>query len=254
MCRSSWPTPFDALRGKRVPSQVSTADVFPTSSTSSGPPRPQVQGRSLAGLLFDPESDDDVPAYGEAMASNIQFGWSPLHALRTPRYKYIDAPRAGALRSRPRTPGSWTMFIAALSRRGPADEGRARSAHGRDEPGRARAAGRRPRQGDHGTALGPWLCRRAGLGPESLGGERTAGRPQGQARRLHGRHPGGGAHPRGKVHRGRDAARSGAPAKSRPFPRPCCCSRPATSSWAAPRRPRPRWTSCSKTTPRASRA
>ena len=44
--------------------------------------------------MFDPGRKDDVPAYGEAMASNIQFGWSALHALRTPRYKYIDAPRA----------------------------------------------------------------------------------------------------------------------------------------------------------------
>jgi tetratricopeptide (TPR) repeat protein len=43
--------------------------------------------------MFDPEKKDEVPAYGEAMASNIQFGWSPLHALRTPRYKFIDAPR-----------------------------------------------------------------------------------------------------------------------------------------------------------------
>ena len=88
-------TPFDALRGKRVPAQVSTADVFPTILDLVGAaPQAKVQGRSLVGLMFDPGRKDDVPAYGEAMASNIQFGWSSLHALRTPRFKYIDAPRA----------------------------------------------------------------------------------------------------------------------------------------------------------------
>ena len=87
--------PFDALRGKRVPAQVRTADVFPTILELVGAaPSAKVQGRSLVGLMFDPGRKDDVPAYGEAMASNIQFGWSALHALRTPRYKYIDAPRA----------------------------------------------------------------------------------------------------------------------------------------------------------------
>ena len=88
-------TPFEALRGKRVPAQVSTADVFPTILDLAGAAaQTKAQGRSLVGLMFDPGRKDDVPAYGEAMASNIQFGWSALHALRTPRYKYIDAPRA----------------------------------------------------------------------------------------------------------------------------------------------------------------
>ena len=87
--------PFAALQGKRVAAQVSTADVFPTILDLVGAAGPApVQGRSLVGLMFDPGRKDDVPAYGEAMASNIQFGWSALHALRTPRYKYIDAPRA----------------------------------------------------------------------------------------------------------------------------------------------------------------
>ncbi len=88
-------TPFDSLRGKRVAAQVRTADVFPTILDLAGAAPPaKVQGRSLVGLMFDPGRKDDVPAYGEAMASNVQFGWSALHVLRTPRYKYIDAPRA----------------------------------------------------------------------------------------------------------------------------------------------------------------
>jgi len=87
--------PFDSLRGRRVSAQVSTADVFPTllDLVGAAPPA-KVQGRSLVGLMFDSSRRDDIPAYGEAMASNIQFGWSALHTLRTPQYKYIDAPRA----------------------------------------------------------------------------------------------------------------------------------------------------------------
>jgi len=87
-------TPFAALRSRRVPAQVSTADVFPTILGLVGLPAPvKVQGRSLVGLMFDPARRDDVPAYGEAMASNIQFGWSALHALRTPRWKYIETTK-----------------------------------------------------------------------------------------------------------------------------------------------------------------
>jgi choline-sulfatase len=88
-------TPFAELAGKRVGSEVSTVDVFPTLLALAGvPPQVKPQGRSLLPLMFRPGRGAEVPAYGEAMASNIQFGWSGLHALRTSRYKYIDAPRA----------------------------------------------------------------------------------------------------------------------------------------------------------------
>ena len=88
-------TPFAGLRGKRVASQVSTADVVPTILDLVNIPSPvKVQGRSLVPRMFEPERNDDIPAYGESMAPNLQFGWSALHALRTARYKYIEAPRA----------------------------------------------------------------------------------------------------------------------------------------------------------------
>ena len=88
-------TPFAGLQGKRVPSQVSTTDIFPTILGLLDLASPvKVQGRSLVPLMFNPEKSDDAPAYGESMAPNLQFGWSALHALRTERYKYIDAPRA----------------------------------------------------------------------------------------------------------------------------------------------------------------
>jgi tetratricopeptide (TPR) repeat protein len=37
---------------------------------------------------------DDVPAYAESLHAQLQYGWAPLHALRTDRFKLIDAPRA----------------------------------------------------------------------------------------------------------------------------------------------------------------
>ncbi|MGZ7046308.1 MAG: sulfatase-like hydrolase/transferase, partial [Candidatus Aminicenantales bacterium] len=107
-------TPFPEMRGKRVPSEVSTSDVFPTLLTLAGIATPlKVQGRSLVPLMFHPGRGSEVPAYGEAMASNIQFGWSGLHALRTPRYKYIDAPRA-ELYDLVRDPEEQTNVLAEL--------------------------------------------------------------------------------------------------------------------------------------------
>ena len=32
-------------------------------------------------------------AYSESMAPDLQYGWSALHSLRSPRYKFIQAPR-----------------------------------------------------------------------------------------------------------------------------------------------------------------
>ncbi|HPW17876.1 MAG TPA: tetratricopeptide repeat protein [Candidatus Aminicenantes bacterium] len=87
--------PLDGLAGKRVPAQVSTADLFPTILDLAGLSGVgEVQGRSLVRRMFRPGAGRETPAYGESMAPNIQFGWSPLHVLRTSRWKYIDAPRA----------------------------------------------------------------------------------------------------------------------------------------------------------------
>jgi len=87
-------TPIEALRGRRVTSQVATVDIFPTVLEIAGiPGTPSVQGRSLLPLGFDPSRGREVPAYSESMAPNLQFGWAPLHGLHTSRFKLIDAPR-----------------------------------------------------------------------------------------------------------------------------------------------------------------
>jgi arylsulfatase A-like enzyme/tetratricopeptide (TPR) repeat protein len=87
-------TPFDALRGVRVDSEVSVVDVFPTALALAGiDSAAKVHGRSLLPLMFHPKEPDRVYAYSESMPPNLQFGWSALHSLRSPRYKFIEAPR-----------------------------------------------------------------------------------------------------------------------------------------------------------------
>ena len=88
-------TPFEKLRGIRVSSQVRAVDVFPTLLELTGvAPAVQSQGRSLVPLIVRPSKKEEGYAYAESLTPSLQFGWSPLHSLRTPRYKYIDAPKA----------------------------------------------------------------------------------------------------------------------------------------------------------------
>jgi tetratricopeptide (TPR) repeat protein len=87
-------TPIDGLRGVRVDSQVSLVDVFPTVLALAGIDSTfRVHGRSLLPLMLGSTAAGETLAYSESMAPNLQFGWSPLHSLRSPRYKYIEAPR-----------------------------------------------------------------------------------------------------------------------------------------------------------------
>ena len=86
--------PLKGLSGVRVSSQVRAADVFPTVLELAGAAgTAAVNGRSLVSAMFDPNTADQSPAYSESMTPNLQFGWAPLRALRTNRFKFIDAPR-----------------------------------------------------------------------------------------------------------------------------------------------------------------
>jgi len=86
--------PLKGLSGVRISSQVRAADVFPTVLELAGAAGPfDVNGRSLVRTMFNPKAADESPAYSESMAPNLQFGWAPLRALRTSRFKFIDAPR-----------------------------------------------------------------------------------------------------------------------------------------------------------------
>ena len=69
-------------------------DVLPTLlDYSSLPIPPAIEGRSLRPALEGREMSD-APAYAETLYPEREFGWAPLHALRTARFKLIEAPRA----------------------------------------------------------------------------------------------------------------------------------------------------------------
>lgn len=87
-------TPLDRLRGVRVESQVSLVDVFPTVLALTGiDSSARVQGRSLLPLILGRQPEEEVYAYSESMTPSLQYGWSALHSLRSPRYKFIRSPR-----------------------------------------------------------------------------------------------------------------------------------------------------------------
>jgi len=77
----------------RVSSTVARGiDVLPTLLDYAGLPiPPAIEGRSLRPAAEGREMSD-APAYAETLYPEREFGWAPLHALRTARYKLIDAP------------------------------------------------------------------------------------------------------------------------------------------------------------------
>jgi len=85
--------PVPAWNGREISAQVRTIDLYPTLLQASGIPIPkQTQGTSLWPLV-EGHPAGDLFAYSESMTPSIQYGWSPLLALRTPKFKFIDAPR-----------------------------------------------------------------------------------------------------------------------------------------------------------------
>jgi len=88
-------TPFAALQGKRCPNQVRTIDLLPTVEEMSGiATGKNLHGRSLLPLFYADSESEKRPAYSESLSPQLQYGWSPLYALRQYPEKYIAAPRA----------------------------------------------------------------------------------------------------------------------------------------------------------------
>ena len=85
-------SPHRKLQGTRVSVQVSVVDLLPTMAGMAGLKVPVTQGRSLLGLMFG-KKEREIPAYSESLSPNLHYGWSPLLGLRTPEFKFIDAPR-----------------------------------------------------------------------------------------------------------------------------------------------------------------
>lgn len=87
--------PGAELAGVRVGAQVRTIDVLPTvTQLLAIESVPGTHGESLVSMLSGPESAQERYAYAESMAPNLQYGWSALYSVRTPDYKFIDAPRS----------------------------------------------------------------------------------------------------------------------------------------------------------------
>ena len=86
--------PFARTRGRRVSSVVRSEDVLPTVLDLLGlNPPAEVQGRSVASLMTGDAADLELDAYSESYYARNHFGWSELKALRSGRFKYIEAPR-----------------------------------------------------------------------------------------------------------------------------------------------------------------
>jgi len=86
--------PFSLTGHRRVADPVRSVDVLPTVLDLLGaPPAPGISGVSLVPLMTGAKPELGLDAYSEAMYPLHHYGWSDLHALRSGRYKVIDAPR-----------------------------------------------------------------------------------------------------------------------------------------------------------------
>jgi choline-sulfatase len=88
---------------------VETADLAPTIASLAGAVFGEVDGQNLLPLLHPNAAaalgtpglagkaaragDPDRPAYAESSYQHVLLGWSPLRAVRTARWKFIEAPR-----------------------------------------------------------------------------------------------------------------------------------------------------------------
>jgi choline-sulfatase len=85
------PPAGSGFRGGRVSRPVETVAIAPTLIRLAGMKEEVQKQFAVADLLGTGERSEDQ-AYSESFYSFSSFGWSPLHALRTSRYHYIEAP------------------------------------------------------------------------------------------------------------------------------------------------------------------
>jgi tetratricopeptide (TPR) repeat protein len=87
--------PSRADAGRVVDQPVSHVDLLPTILEFANLPQPdKVQGQSLVSLLAGRDVEWNRPVYSESLYALLHYGWAPLRAIRTDRYKLIDVPRA----------------------------------------------------------------------------------------------------------------------------------------------------------------
>jgi arylsulfatase A-like enzyme len=80
------------VRAGRVAEVVRLTDVMPTVLDLFNISPPATDGVSLSGLMRGTRHDLGLEAYAESMYPQ-RLGWSPVHALRRDRFKFIEAPR-----------------------------------------------------------------------------------------------------------------------------------------------------------------
>ena len=86
--------PFTLTSHRRVADPVRSVDVMPTVLDLLGAPAAAgISGVSLVPLMTGTKRELGLDAYSEAMYPLHHYGWSDLRALRSGRYKVIDAPR-----------------------------------------------------------------------------------------------------------------------------------------------------------------
>jgi choline-sulfatase len=86
--------PYSTMHGRRVADPVRSVDVMPTALELLRVPAPSgMSGASLTPLLAGTARELGLDAYSEALYPLHHYGWSDLRALRSGRYKVIDAPR-----------------------------------------------------------------------------------------------------------------------------------------------------------------
>jgi choline-sulfatase len=79
--------------GRVVETVARAVDVLPTLLDQAGlPAREGLDGRSLRPAA-EGRKMADAPAYAESVYAEREYGWAPLFALRTSRFKLIEAPR-----------------------------------------------------------------------------------------------------------------------------------------------------------------
>jgi choline-sulfatase len=104
--------PFSLTGHRRVADPVRTVDVMPTVLELLGVAPPGgMAGTSLAPLMTGARRELGLDAYSEAMYPLHHYGWSDLRALRSGRFKVIDAPRP-ELYDIERDPGESTNLFA----------------------------------------------------------------------------------------------------------------------------------------------
>ena len=72
---------------------VEAADLAPTIAAIAGADLEAADGQDLMPLIGGGSAGDpDRPAYAESYYQNLLLGWSPLRAVRTARWKFVEAP------------------------------------------------------------------------------------------------------------------------------------------------------------------